>query len=186
MHLKQHAKLIDRIVVRAGSGNWSPGLRFRWAWLQAGLTRYPCVIGRNGLTNRKYEGDGCTPRGVYQLCRGYVRSDRILRVPCEIPSQAIREGDIWCDDVGHPSYNRRLPQPILASHEKLWRQDRMYDIFFVIGYNAVPRVVGRGSAIFLHLCNVAETPTEGCIAMRPSDMKKLLPRLSRNTRIIIS
>ena len=42
-----------------------------------------------------------------------------------------------------------------------------------------PRVLGRGSAIFFHIAKDGLTPTAGCVALRPRDMARLLPRLAR-------
>ena len=43
----------------------------------------------------------------------------------------------------------KLPYP--ASAEHLWRDDHVYDIVAVIGFNDDPVMPGKGSAIFLHL-----------------------------------
>ena len=40
---------------------------------------FPCTIGRGGLSNRKREGDGATPRGVHRLIGMLYRPDRIQR-----------------------------------------------------------------------------------------------------------
>jgi L,D-peptidoglycan transpeptidase YkuD (ErfK/YbiS/YcfS/YnhG family) len=44
---------------------------------------------------------------------------------------------------------------------------------------------GRGSAIFWHICREAKTPTAGCVAVEPAVFRKLLPRLSRRTVMVI-
>ena len=56
-----------------------------------------------------------------------------------------------------------LPYP--ARHERMWREDGLYDLVVVIGYNTDPPVAGRGSAIFLHVARPDFAPTEGCIAV---------------------
>ncbi len=97
----------------------------------------------------------------------------------------IKPGDGWCDDPGSPSYNRRVALPCRASHEKLWRRDRLYDLVTVLGYNIHPRRKYRGSAIFLHCAAPDFAPTEGCVALRYDDLRRLLPRLSRKAMLTI-
>ncbi|TIW23155.1 MAG: hypothetical protein E5V81_10480, partial [Mesorhizobium sp.] len=43
------------LVVRTRPGNPAQG------FLQAGITAFPCALGRSGITANKHEGDGATP-----------------------------------------------------------------------------------------------------------------------------
>jgi L,D-peptidoglycan transpeptidase YkuD (ErfK/YbiS/YcfS/YnhG family) len=52
-------------------------------------------------------------------------------------------------------------------------------------YNIRPAIRGRGSAIFFHLATDDLGPTAGCVALRPADMRRLLPRLARRVFIEI-
>ena len=70
-------------------------------------------------------------------------------------------------------------------HEKLWRADRLYDLVIVLDYNIRPRRKSRGSAIFLHCARPDFAPTEGCVALRPDDLRRLLPRLAKKVRLTI-
>jgi L,D-peptidoglycan transpeptidase YkuD (ErfK/YbiS/YcfS/YnhG family) len=97
----------------------------------------------------------------------------------------IRPSDGWCDDPESAAYNRRAALPCRGSHEKLWRADRLYDLVIVLDYNIRPCRKNRGSAIFLHCARPDFAPTEGCVALRPDDLRKLLPRLARNVRLTI-
>jgi L,D-peptidoglycan transpeptidase YkuD (ErfK/YbiS/YcfS/YnhG family) len=67
----------------------------------------------------------------------------------------------------------------------MWRDDELYDVVIVLDYNIKPRRKNRGSAIFLHCAKRDLAPTAGCIALRPADMRRSLPRLSRKTMLII-
>ena len=78
----------------------------------------------------------------------------------------------------------RLPYP--ASHERLWRQDHLYDVVIVLDYNLEYPVAGAGSAIFLHQARPGFLPTEGCVAIAPEAMRRLLPRLGPGTMLTVS
>ncbi len=134
---------------------------------------FPVAIGR-GLRELKMEGDGCTPMGTFRLLRVLHRPDRVRRPTGNLPIRAIRPLDGWCDAAGDRNYNRPVPLPYPASHERLWRQDRLYDIVVVLDCNIEPRCRGRGSAIFMHIARRNLAPTAGCIAMTREDLLRFL------------
>lgn len=136
--------------------------------------RMPCVLGRNGLTSNKFEGDGATPMGRWPLRQVLYRADRINRPATSLPVRPIRPSDGWCDASGDRNYNRPVSHPYPASAEHLWREDHLYDLIVVVGYNDLPRRRGRGSAIFMHVAAPDFTPTEGCVALRRADLLRLL------------
>lgn len=149
--------------------------------LIAGSLVLPCAIGRSGVTRDKREGDGATPAGRWRLLYFYMRRPS----PMRLPWRRTRPDDIWCDDTRSFLYNRPLDAPSRLSHEEMWRKDRLYDVVGVMEYNIVPRVRGRGSAIFFHIATDDLGPTAGCVALRPRDMARLLPRLARGAAIYV-
>ena len=40
---------------------------------------FKCCVGKNGLTNKKVEGDKKTPKGIFGLDKLYYRKDRIKK-----------------------------------------------------------------------------------------------------------
>jgi L,D-peptidoglycan transpeptidase YkuD (ErfK/YbiS/YcfS/YnhG family) len=58
--------------------------------------------------------------------------------------------------------------------EALWRQDNLYDVVAVLGWNDAPVKRDRGSAIFLHVAPPDYGPTEGCVALAMPDLLRLL------------
>ena len=94
--------------------------------------------------------------------------------------------DGWCDDPVDRNYNRRVRHPYPASAERLWRSDHLYDLVVVLGYNDRPRVAGRGSAIFMHVAGPGFAPTEGCVALRLPDLKRLLEEVPRGAVVTIT
>ena len=144
--------------------------------------QFPCLLGKNGRTFRKREGDGKSPRGRWLLVDAYFRQDRILALPRAI---RLKPSDAWCDAPGHKDYNRKVVLPFAASHEKLWREDEAYDILITTNYNRRPRLRGAGSAIFLHLWRKGATATEGCIALRRHDMLIVLSKIKGKAYLVI-
>ncbi|SON58169.1 L,D-transpeptidase catalytic domain [Hartmannibacter diazotrophicus] len=143
-----------------------------------------CAIGRAGITARKREGDGASPAGRFAILGGYYRADRIGRPETALPLRPIRSQDGWCDAPGDRNYNRPVRLPYAASHERLWRDDHLYDIVLVLDANLTRRRRGRGSAIFFHLARSGYAPTEGCVAVSLADMKKLLAKIRPGSAIV--
>lgn len=132
------------------------------------------ALGRGGVRADKREGDGATPTGVLPLRRVLYRADRLPPPDCTVPLEPIAPDDGWCDDPAHPDYNRKVRLPHDAGHEALWRDDALYDIVGVLGWNDAPVQRGRGSAIFLHVARPDLAPTDGCIALAVADLCRLL------------
>ncbi|ACK49313.1 conserved hypothetical protein [Methylocella silvestris BL2] len=153
--------------------------------LQVGSLILPCAIGSAGVRRDKREGDHASPAGSWRLLYGFFRADRRAPRSSALPMRATRPGDGWCDDPASALYNRQVAAPFARSFETLWRDDRLYDIVIVLDYNIHPRRKSRGSAIFLHCARDGLDPTEGCIALRPRDFRRLLPRLSTQTILTI-
>ncbi len=150
----------------------------------AGKT-YHCAVGKNGFLADKKEGDGCTPLGVFSLRELWYRADKIEKPQTNLPVKIIHENDGWCDDISSPDYNRHIKFPYNLSHEKLWRDDNVYDIIIPIGYNDSPVIIGKGSAIFIHIARENYEPTEGCVALKLPDLLEILPFFSDKTVIEI-
>ena len=144
-----------------------------------------CSIGKAGVVSRKMEGDLATPRGVFKLGKIYFRKDRIRLPVCKLSTKIIKKYMGWSDDVLSKKYNQELSNRSQSKSEKLYRKDNLYDIFINIKYNSNPIVKKKGSAIFLHLCNKNYKPTKGCIAIQEKDMLKIIPTITKKTKIII-
>jgi L,D-peptidoglycan transpeptidase YkuD (ErfK/YbiS/YcfS/YnhG family) len=149
----------------------------------AGL-RCRATFGRAGITERKVEGDGATPSGVLPLLRVLYRADRTRKPDCAVPVEPIAPNDGWCDDPADPAYNRQIRLPYPARHEILWRDDGLYDIVGVLGWNTSPIVPERGSAIFLHVAPENGAPTAGCIALPLPDLYRALAAGLSSIRVI--
>jgi L,D-peptidoglycan transpeptidase YkuD (ErfK/YbiS/YcfS/YnhG family) len=91
----------------------------------------------------------------------------------------------WCNDIRSKKYNREISFPFKYSAERLYRNDKIYDIFINIKYNYFPKRKGKGRAIFLHLTNKKYKATKGCISIQKKDFLKILPLINKNTKIFI-
>ncbi len=145
----------------------------------------PCALGRAGITHRKCEGDGATPAGRWPIVEFLIRNDRTPPVRTGLPQRFIRCADGWCDDPASPRYNRPIPLPTKASHERLWREDAVYDLVLTLDYNLRRPLRRRGSAIFLHVVREGWQPTEGSVAIRATTLRRLLPRLTRQSHLVV-
>ena len=147
--------------------------------------RYRCVIGKNGVTNNKEEGDGKTPVGCFEIRKVLYRKDKIKKPETELFIEEILENDGWCDDINDKNYNQQIKLPYNASHEKLWRDDEVYDIVVVLGYNDNPVISGKGSAIFMHVARENYSPTAGCVVFNKEDLLEILKNCDKKTLICI-
>ncbi|MGA3398027.1 MAG: L,D-transpeptidase family protein [Acetobacteraceae bacterium] len=135
---------------------------------------FRAALGRAGVGVHKLEADGATPAGVLPLRRVLYRLDRLPAPDCAVPIEPIGDADGWCDDPMHRDYNRLVRLPHEASCEELWRQDGLYDVLGVLGWNDAPVERGRGSAIFLHVARPDYGPTDGCVALALPDLLRVL------------
>jgi len=138
-----------------------------------------CALGRGGVIDaaQKREGDGASPLGTWRLKRVFYRPDRVARPETDLPIIPLAEHDGWCDAPDHPLYNRPVTLPFAASHEKLWRDDHVYDLIVEISHNDDPVIPHLGSAVFMHLSRDDFRPTEGCVAI-PRDQMLAVLRLA--------
>lgn len=168
---------MDLLVFAAGSG-----------WVAAlGQRRFACAVGRGGLrpAAAKREGDGATPIGRWPLRYLLYRPDRGGPPATALPKAAIAPDDGWCDDPLSALYNRPVRLPFDRSHERLWRDDGLYDLVGILSHNDAPPVAGLGSAIFLHCARPGLAPTEGCVALARPDLEAVLVALSPGDAVTV-
>ena len=173
------AKRLRPIMVRRAPGNPCQ------ARVQLGSSVRRAAIGRGSVKPLKREGDGGTPLGRLPIRMVLYRADRMVRPRTAFPVRAIRPGDGWCDDPSDRNYNRPVRRPTDGTAETMMRDDALYDVVLVLGYNDWPRVRNRGSAIFVHLARDRYTPTEGCIAFSRRDILAVLAEARPGTAFVV-
>lgn len=146
--------------------------------------RFPCAIGRGGVTRDKREGDGATPAGSFALRAVWWRPDR-GRPPAFAPLRVAAPGLGWSDDPADPLYNRPAPLGRGFSAERMRRADPLYDLVGDIDWNRDPPEPGRGSAIFLHVWRKPRHPTEGCVALAEPHLRWILARWRPWSRVVV-
>jgi L,D-peptidoglycan transpeptidase YkuD (ErfK/YbiS/YcfS/YnhG family) len=148
-------------------------------WLTADGQTIPVALGRGGIRANKREGDGGTPKapfapGSVVACRPPpeartflpVRAIRPKTPGAKIPKAAIttsRYGRAVAAAIAHA---RRPPHDFIVEID-----------------HQLPRIAGRGSAVFLHWR--ARISGDQDASMTKPAMLRLLARLGPETRIVI-
>ena len=144
---------------------------------------FRCSIGLNGVTQKKVEGDLCTPKGVFKLMNLYYRTDRNQILDCKLNKIKIKKDMVWCDDPINKRYNKLSKLSKKIKSEKLFRNDYRYDLLIELNHNVKCKPF-MGSAIFLHLTKNYKS-TRGCIALSKKDFKIMLRLLTKDNYIYI-
>ena len=151
--------------------------------------RFPCSVGRGGITTDKTEGDRATPVGRFRLVGGGYRADRRIRPFAgrgPFIMRKIGPHNIWSDDPDDPDYNHGLfayDHPY--RHERLRRANRLYDVFVMTDHNWPDAVPGKGSAIFVHIWRGPRVPTAGCVAFRADHLDWIIRRWQPQGRLVV-
>lgn len=155
---------------------------------RSGARDWRCAVGRSGIVPEadKREGDGATPIGCYTLRYALFRPDRLSTLETGLPTKALKPDDGWCEDPADPNYNRPVKLSPKANHDRLWRDDNLYDVIVVISHNDDPPVPGMGSAIFLHVARPGYSPTQGCVALAMPDLLDFLKDADTTTRLCVA
>ena len=144
-----------------------------------------CAIGKRVITDSKKEGDQKTPKGTFKFKSIFYRKDKLSSFKSFIRKRMIKKNMGWCDDPRSKHYNKEIKIDQRIRHEKLFRNDNIYDYFIVINYNTKKIIPYKGSAIFLHLTNNYK-PTNGCVAIKRNDFEVLLKLINKKTKIKIT
>ena len=148
--------------------------------------KYRCALGKAGVNKKIKEGDNVTPKGIFKITKIYYRADKIKSIKTKIKKIKIRKNMGWCDDRISRFYNQQIKLPSKYSHEKLYRNDDLYDLIAVLNYNTNPIIKNKGSAIFIHIAKNSYKKTEGCIALKKEHLINILVQIKKNTKIKIN
>ena len=147
--------------------------------------KFKCCIGKKGIRKNKIEGDYCTPTGKFEIGKLYWRPDRVSLPKNRLICKKIKKNMAWCNDIKSKFYNKEIKINKKIKYEKLYRNDYKYDYFIPINYNTKKTILGKGSAIFLHLTKNFK-PTAGCIAIQKKEFLILIKVIQKKTKIKIA
>ena len=147
--------------------------------------KFRCALGKAGIKKKIMEGDNITPKGIFKIIKIYYRPDKIKEIKTLIKKIKIKKNMGWCDDIKSRFYNQQIKLPVKYSHEKLYRNDNLYDLIAVLNYNIDPIIKKKGSAIFLHIAKNSYQETKGCIALKKKHLIEIISKIKKNTKIKI-
>ena len=144
-----------------------------------------CAIGKKGIGNKRKEGDLITPKGQFKIKYILYRNDRV-KISTKLKKKVIKKNMGWCDDPKSSQYNKLVRLPFAYKHEKLFRKENIYDIILVLNYNMNPIKKNKGSAIFIHVAKDNFKKTSGCVAIKKTNLIKLIKEINPNSKVKIS
>ena len=135
---------------------------------------YRCALGKSGVAIDKTEGDGATPAGTFAIRKILYRPDRLVKPQTGLKVESLKPNDAWNDAPTHRDYNKKVSFPHDGHTERLWREDSLYNIIVVIGFNDKNIQPSKGSAIFLHVAKPNYEYTRGCVALNQVDLLEVV------------
>ena len=155
-------------------------------YLQYKNLKFRCALGKAGIKKKEKEGDNVTPKGIFKITSMYYRPDKIKNIITAVKKIKIKKNIGWCDDPNSHFYNQQISLPNKFGHEKLYRNDSLYDLILVLNYNVNPIIKNKGSAIFIHIAKKNYKNTKGCIALKKKHLIELISKIKKNTKIKIN
>jgi L,D-peptidoglycan transpeptidase YkuD (ErfK/YbiS/YcfS/YnhG family) len=137
----------------------------------------PVVLGKNGVSAHRHEGDNKTPLGIYKIHTAFGFSPKALNP--KLQYHQILPDTNCIDDSKSRYYNQIIE---LHSVTKDWDSSEQmhtiplyhYGLFIPFNQQKQP---GKGSCIFIHIWKNSHTGTAGCIAMPLPTLKLLIKNL---------
>lgn len=153
---------------------------------------YGVIVGKNGLSKNKREGDKKTPIGEFGLHDTiFYRGDRIDGNLFQNPDykfMRINQDSGWCQDSENALYNKFVSFTESCGCRnvaRLNRKDHFFDIIMVVNYNTENSVPNKGSGIFIHMKDLGNSGTKGCIRFGKKDLIEIINKITKDTTISI-
>lgn len=125
----------------------------------------------------KKEGDKKSPAGVFELTSVFGSVEKPIWL--KMPFIKLVESTECVDDVKSSKYNSIVDRYKVGnfdwnSSEKMLSVGEQYAWGIFVAHNAAPPKAGKGSCIFLHIWQNADSGTVGCTAMQKADIEEIL------------
>lgn len=141
-------------------------------------------FGKNGLIDgvKRRQGHLQTPTGIWWAGEFVFGQHPSAPAGTRMPYRPINSNSWWSSEP-NGTYNTWVQSSAAVSGEHLADSKVQYEYAINSGYNATPnqRVIGRGTAIFLHIFepsgNALGPYTHGCVAISRAAMLKLIALL---------
>lgn len=145
------------------------------------------VLGENGMSNNKTEGDKTTPIGIWKMNTPFGQKEALDGFPSSYlkvseSSDGTDMPDYWSGSTGNESYgynklklnfDTTIASDFIGERISSSGYSGYYNYVIDSGYN-YNGAYKAGSALFLH-CNAnGATSTSGCVAIPESEMIKIL------------
>lgn len=150
---------------------------------------FPSVIGYNGMSTKHAEGDGTSPMGIHNFLFMFGSAEN---PGVKMEYRKTRPGDYWISDVHSPNYNEWVHYD--GDRSDLGNPKDIEDLYAIKSYKYAAaldynyggkRVIGKGSAIFLHIRGGSSTA--GCVALSEDNLLKVLKWMdpAKSPKIVI-
>ncbi len=176
---RTHDDATQAILVTADAANGPRATLAAYAYASGHWSKVmgpmPAVLGRNGISLHKREGDGKSPAGIFRMGRAFGSRARPDGV--RLPYTRTTQYDYWVDAVDSPDYNHW--ETWFGDADERWASfERLripaYEYAAVIRYNMDPVRKGLGSAIFFHIWPGPDGHTAGCTAVSKQNVLRVL------------
>ncbi len=161
------------LMNKNGDGTWSSSFNTQ-SW-----------HGSRGYSSNRTEGDKTTPTGSFPLLYAFGQGGN---PGTKMDYRQITPTSYWGGSHIDPTYYNLWYEGTDPVHtdnsEKLIEYQKAYKYALVIGFN-MNRVVGKGSAIFLHVDSGSKS-TEGCVSIPEPAMLHIMKTVKPGAYIIIT
>ncbi len=187
---RTHDDATQAMVVTADSADAPRATLVAFAYASGGWSKvmgpFPAVLGKNGISLHKREGDGKSPAGMFRIGRAFGSHAKPQGIT--LPYTRTTRYDYWIDAVDSPDYNRW--ETYFGDADRHWTSfERLripaYEYAAVIRYNMDPVRKGQGSAIFFHIWPGPDGHTAGCTAISKPNVLRVLKWLNPARRPVI-
>ena len=142
-----------------------------------------CYVGKNGIGEKKRRGPNYS-KGWYKMEKIFYREDKVSNFRSSLPTFRIKKIVLGVLTQSILIYNSLIRKPSKYKYEELFRDDDLYDIVIVLGFNLNPSTKYKGSAIFIHCCSHEKNYTEGCVALK-KNLIELIKHITPLSKLVI-